>query len=376
MIGNSSNRSRECTTDADPKRARADLKTTVSAGRSKYLENMHTENPAAFCHSHSTVLAPAGSERRTWLVVIITGLTMLVELVAGYWAGSMALVADGWHMATHVGALSLAGMAYWYARRHATSRKFTFGVGKIYALAGYTNAILLGVVAVAMIFESVMRLREPVKIDFNVALPVAVIGLVVNLLSMLVLGAGHHHDHHDHPSTGSGQATHDQEHHEHEHGHDDHHDHGKHEDHNMRGAFLHVAADAFTSVLAIGALLAGMYAGWNFLDPVMGIVGALVILRWGWGLIRSASRALLDVVPNQAMADEIKSEIESIGDSRVSDLHLWELSPGRFGCIVSVVSSAPLDAAEYRKRILEHAEVNHLTVEVTKCLPEVPVLTP
>ncbi len=324
---------------------------------------MHTENPAAFCHSHSAVLAPAGSERRTWLVVFITGLTMLVELVAGYWAGSMALVADGWHMATHVGALSLAGLAYWYARRHATSRKFTFGVGKIYALAGYTNAILLGVVAVAMIFESVMRLREPVKIDFSVALPVAVIGLVVNLLSMLVLGAGHHHGHDEH--------SHDEhEHHEH-HEHEEHsHDHPKHEDHNMRGAFLHVAADAFTSVLAIGALLAGMFAGWDFLDPVMGIVGAVVILRWGSGLIRSASRALLDVVPNQAMADEIKSEIESIGDSRVSDLHLWELSPGRFGCIVSVVSSAPLDAAEYRKRILEHAEVNHLTVEVTRCLPD------
>jgi cation diffusion facilitator family transporter len=323
---------------------------------------MHTENLAAFCHSHSTVLAPAGSERRTWLVVFITGLTMLVELVAGYFAGSMALVADGWHMATHVGALSLAGLAYWYARRHATSRKFTFGVGKIYALAGYTNAILLGVVALAMIVESVLRLREPVKIDFNVALPVAVVGLVVNLLSMLVLGSGHHHghvehehhdhddddhDHHEHPSTDSGHA--------------------KHEDHNMRGAFLHVAADAFTSVLAIGALLAGMFAGWTFLDPVMGIVGALVILRWGFGLIRSASRSLLDVLPSQSMADEIKSEIESIGDSRVSDLHLWELSPGRFGCIVSVVSSNPLDASEYRKRILEHAEVNHLTVEVTRC---------
>ncbi len=323
---------------------------------------MHSENPSVFCHSHSTVLAPAGSERRTWLVVFITGLTMLVELVAGYWAGSMALVADGWHMATHVGALSLAGLAYWYARRHSTSRKFTFGVGKIYALAGYTNAILLGVVAVAMIFESVMRLREPVKIDFNVALPVAVVGLVVNLLSMLVLGSGHHHgqdEHDEHHGHG------DHEHHDHEH-----HEHARHEDHNMRGAFLHVAADAFTSVLAIGALLAGMFAGWDFLDPVMGIVGALVILRWGWGLIRSASRALLDVVPNQHMADEIKSEIESIGDSRVSDLHLWELSPGRFGCIVSVVSSNPLDASEYRKRILEHAEVNHLTVEVTKCAVE------
>lgn len=323
---------------------------------------MHTEDPAAFCHSHSSVLAPVGSERRTWLVVFITGMTMLIELVAGYWAGSMALVADGWHMATHVGALSLAGLAYWYARRHANSRKFTFGVGKIYALAGYTNAILLGVVAVAMIVESALRLREPVQIDFKVALPVAVVGLAVNVLSMLVLGAGHHHGHDEH--------EHD------EHGHHEHHDHARHEDHNMRGAFMHVAADALTSVLAIGALLGAQYAGWNFLDPVMGIVGALVILRWGFGLVRQASRALLDVVPNQAMADEIKSEIESIGDSRVSDLHLWELSPGRFGCIVSVVSSAPLEASEYRKRILEHAQVNHLTVEVTRCPAEHPAATP
>jgi cation diffusion facilitator family transporter len=306
---------------------------------------MHTENPGAFCHSHETGIAPPGHERRTWLVVTLTGLTMVVELVAGYWSGSMALVADGWHMATHVGALTLAGFAYWYARRHAQSRRFTFGVGKVYALAGYTNAILLGVVAAAMIFESVLRLRSPIEIEFDVALPVAVAGLLVNLASMALLGAGHDHDGHQHQD-------------------DD--DHGHH-DHNLRGAFLHVAADAFTSVLAIGALLAGMLAGWMFLDPVMGIVGALVILRWGLGLVKSASRSLLDIVPSQAMADEIRAEVESIGDTRVSDLHLWEIGPGRFGCIVSVVSSSPLEAAEYRSRILKKAGVNHLTVEVTRC---------
>ncbi len=296
------------------------------------------------CHTHDMTLAQASSERRTWLVVAITGVTMLVELVAGYWSGSMALVADGWHMATHVGALTLAGLAYWYARRLARSGKFSFGAGKVYALAGYTNALLLGVVALAMIVESIQRLQEPLNIDFSVALPVAVIGLVVNLASMLVLRGGHHHDHDEH---------------EHDH---DHHEQGQ--DHNLKGAIAHVAADALTSVLAIAALVAAQFAGWTFLDPVMGIVGGAVILRWGLGLIKSSSRALLDAVPSEKIAASIRSRIESIEETRVHDLHLWELAPGRLGCIVSVEAAQPRELSVYRKAILEAARIDHLTVEV------------
>ncbi len=315
---------------------------------------MQAERPDLFRHSHDTTQAHGTSERRTWFVVALTGITMTVELVFGYLSGSMALVADGWHMATHVGALSLAGLAYWYARRHARSHKYTFGGGKIYALAGYTNALLLAVVAVAMIVESVLRLNNPVRIDFTTALPVAVIGLLVNLASMFVLGGDHHH----------GDTQHDG-HHAHDDGHELEHHHA-HTDHNRYGAFLHVAADAFTSVLAILALLAGLFAGWTSLDPIMGIVGAVVILHWGWGLMKSASRTLLDAVSSPETAAKIRAEVESIGDATVSDLHLWELSPGHPACIVSLATSDPLDTEHYKKRILETVRIDHLTVEVTR----------
>jgi cation diffusion facilitator family transporter len=203
----------------------------------------------------------------------------------------MALTADGWHMATHAGALGMSAMAYWFARTRARASSFTFGTGKVYALAGYTSAVVLGLVAVLMLVESVRRLAHPLPIRFGEALPVAVVGLLVNLVSVVLLDADDHHGHHDE--------------HDHAHGHG----HGGH-DHNLRAAYFHVLADAFTSVLAIAALVAGRYAGWTFLDPMMGIVGGLVILKWGVGLCRESAKPLLDVLPSAELADEIRRAVE------------------------------------------------------------------
>ena len=302
---------------------------------------MHTTSIEDFRHAHDFATHHARNERQTWIVVALTGVVMIVELVAGYITGSMALTADGWHMGSHFGALGLAGLAYVYARKHGNSEKFSFGAGKIYALAGYTNALLLGVVAVLMIVESTQRLYQPIPIDFLTALPVAVGGLLINIVSAFLL----HHDHSHH-----------------KHG-----DHHAHVDHNLRAAYLHVLADALTSVTAIVALLTGYFLGWRTMDPIMGIVGAIVILKWGLGLCRSASRQLLDVVPSQDQADTIRKAVESIDDCRVSDLHLWEIAPGRTGCIVSLVTDAPDELDRYRRTIHEATNVHHLTIEVARC---------
>lgn len=307
--------------------------------------NVHTTDIEKYQHSHDFGVTSKRSERRTWFVVALTGLTMVVELFVGYLAGSMALIADGWHMATHMGALSIAGFAYWYARKQSGSGKFTFGPGKVHALAGYTNAVLLAVVAIAMIWESAIRLRDPISIDYLAAIPVAVIGLVVNIVSMIALSGRHHH----------GNDL------------DEDHHHDKHEDHNLRGVFLHVAADALTSVLAIGALATGYLAGWAFLDPVIGIVGALVILKWGWNLMRGASKTLLDATPTNEQEAKIRECIENLDDTRIIDFHLWELAPGHRACIVSLIASDPKPTEFYREKILEVSAPGHLTVEVNHC---------
>jgi cation diffusion facilitator family transporter len=272
---------------------------------------------------------------------------MVAELIVGSITGSMALLADGWHMATHAGALALTLFAYWYARTHAQNEAYTFGTGKVYGLAGYTSGIVLGVVALWMMVESVRRLVEHPSIDYADALPVAVIGLVVNVLSLVLLGKDHHH--------------------EHEHEHDHEHGHGKAHDHNLRAAYLHVLADALTSVLAIGALLLGNAYGWWFLDPAMGIVGGVLIARWSFGLCRDASRQLLDAVPSPEMARRILARLETIDDVKVADLHLWEIAPGRRGCIVSLVTGEPRETAYYRDVILGEVPLAHLTVEVHRC---------
>lgn len=282
-------------------------------------------------------LAPRRRERGVQLVVLLTAAMMGVEIVVGYATNSMALLADGWHMATHVGALGLASAAYWVSRRFAGHRAFAFGTGKVRGLAGYTSAVALGLVAVAMVVESVERLLHPHVIDFVSSLPVAVLGLIVNLVSVFLL-------------------------HAHEDDHDDEHEH----DHNHRAAFMHVVADTFTSALAIAALLAGRFLGWSWLDAVSGVVGGLVILKWGAGLSRSAAFELLDVSPSSAVEDEIRGVLEALDDVRVRDLHVWSLGGGAKSCVVTLVTAAPQDTRCYREALARFA-LAHLTIEVQRC---------
>ncbi|MCG2766362.1 MAG: CDF family Co(II)/Ni(II) efflux transporter DmeF [Desulfarculaceae bacterium] len=281
-------------------------------------------------------------------MIALTAVMMVIEVTGGIIFGSMALLADGWHMASHAAALSITALGYLVARRHAADPRFCFGTGKVGELAGFASALLLGFIAVFMAYESVLRLVSPVTIAFNQAIWVAVIGLVVNLVSALMLKEGHHdhghsHDHHD----------------EHDHGHDHSHD----TDHNLKSAYMHVVADALTSVLAIVALSAGMFWGWVWLDPMMGIVGAVVIARWSWGLLRDTGRVLLDMNLSPDLEQRIRQTLEDGGD-RVSDLHLWRLGPGHLGAIVSIVSGDPQPNAVYRDKLAAFDQISHLTVEV------------
>jgi cation diffusion facilitator family transporter len=272
-------------------------------------------------------------ERGVQLVVLLTAVMMGVEIVVGYATNSMALLADGWHMATHVGALGLASGAYWVSRRFAGHRAFVFGTGKVHALAGYTSAVALGLVAVAMVVESAQRLLRPNVIDFVSSLPVAVLGLVVNLASVVLLHA--HADDHE-------------------------------PDHNHRAAFMHVVADTFTSALAIAALLTGRFLGWTWLDAVSGIVGGLVILKWSAELSRGAAFELLDVSPSPALEAEIRGVLESLDDVQVRELRVWSLGGGAKSCVVTVVTAAPRDARSYREALTRFA-LAHLTIEVQRC---------
>lgn len=320
---------------------------------------MHEHSIDEYQHNHDHSGSTEHHEARTRWVVVLTALMMVGELVVGTLTNSMALTADGWHMATHAGALGMSAAAYWFARTRARESSFTFGTGKVYALAGYTSAVVLGLVAVLMLVESCRRLAHPLPIHFVEALPVAVLGLLVNLASVKLL----HHDDHGH-----GEHEDHEDHHSHEDPHD-HHGRGGHgaTDHNLRAAYFHVLADAFTSVLAIAALVGGRYAGWTFLDPAMGIVGGLVILKWGVALCRDSARQLLDVVPSKQTIDAIRARVEELDDARVADLHLWEIGPGRNGCIVSLVTAVPREAAFYRNAILAVSDLAHLTVEVHRC---------
>jgi cation diffusion facilitator family transporter len=277
----------------------------------------------------------------------------------------MALVADGGHMSTHAAALAIAALAYRFARRHAHDPRFSFGTGKVGELAAFSSAIILALIALLIGYESVVRLMNPVSIQFGEATVVAVIGLAVNLASAWLLAGDHHgHHHHDHGHHYGHEHHHDHEDHHHGHTHGDHHHHGG--DTNIRAAYLHVLADALTSVLAIVALLAGRFYGWTWLDPVMGVVGAIVIAQWSWGLIRTAGATLLDTVPDQGLAQSVREQIE-IGEDRVTDLHLWRLGPGHAGLIVSVVSDAPQSPDVYKQRLSGIEGLSHVTVEVHAC---------
>lgn len=282
--------------------------------------------------------------RRTLWVVGLTAVTMVGEIVAGYLTGSMALLADGFHMATHAGALTVAALAYLYARKHAHDRRYSFGTGKVGDLAGFASALVLGMVSLGIAFESILRLFQPQAVAFTEATIVAVIGLIINLLSALLLGHGHDHGHH--------------------HGHDHHHEH-EHEhphgsaDNNLRAAYVHVLTDALTSILAIVALLAGRFAGWWWLDPLMGVVGAVVIARWAWSLVKDTSGVLLDRSDAQLEA-EIRACVETDGTT-LTDLHVWRIGPSAWAAIVS--TEGPADSATIRTRLTPVHEIQHLTVE-------------
>jgi cation diffusion facilitator family transporter len=292
-------------------------------------------------------------ERRTRWVVALTAVMMVGELIVGHLTGSTALTADGWHMGTHVGALGLSLLAYWYARTHARHDAFSFGTGKIYALAGFTSGVLLAIVALWLMKEGVERLFTKPEVSYDEALPVAGLGLIVNLVSALLLGHRHHYGHH----------------HDHDHDHEHHHDEpvAGTLDFNLRAAYIHILADALTSLLAIGALSAGKFAGIWYLDPAMGIVGGIVIVSWAINLCLQAGRQLLDVVASPVDEDTVRKELEAIDDVKVADLHVWELGPGRRSCIVSIVTAQPRDISYYRDAVLRALDVAHLTIEVHQC---------
>ncbi|MCQ3002503.1 CDF family Co(II)/Ni(II) efflux transporter DmeF [Pseudomonas syringae] len=307
------------------------------------MSNLHAD----YAHDH-VFLGSSHDEnaKRTLWVVALTVVMMVAEIAAGYITGSMALLADGFHMATHAGALGIAAAAYSYAKRHAASAQYSFGTGKVGDLGGFASALILGLVAIGIGVESVVRLFEPTQVAFGTATWIAVVGLIVNIVSALLLSGGHNHHHgHDHG---------------HDHGHT-HHAHGQ--DNNLRSAYVHVLADALTSVLAIAALLAGRYLGWVWLDPVMGIVGALVIARWSWSLIRTTSGVLLDRT-DEHVAQEIRDIIEQSGDTKITDLHVWQVGPEARAAIVSVVGNASVTADMIRARLAPVHEVTHLTVEL------------
>ncbi len=316
---------------------------------------MHSHSIIPWTHAHSFLGAHHGEhERRTWSVVALTAAMMVAEIVGGTLFGSIALIADGWHMATHVAALAIAGLAYLFARRHAQDARFSLGTGKFGELAAFASAIILGIVALGIGYELVLRLFNPVIIHFREAVPIATLGLCVNLASAWLLREDHGHAH----------ADRDHAHHDHAH-HD--HDHGAHRhDTNFRAAYMHVLADALVSVLTIAGLSAAWAFGWGFMDPLVGLVGMVVIASWALSLIRTAGRVLLDTVPDPALAQRIRERIETGGD-RVADLHLWQLGPGHAAVIASIVSNAPQAPSVYKERLEGLAGLSHVTIEVNEC---------
>jgi cation diffusion facilitator family transporter len=314
---------------------------------------MHAESLDSWRHEHVFLGEHhARNERRSWAVVALCGAMMIAEIIGGWLWGSMALIADGLHMSTHAGALVIAAFAYAYARRHARDERFTFGTGKLGDLAAFASAIVLAAIALLIGYESIERLVHPVPIAFDQAIPLAALGLGVNLLSAWLL-----HDGRDH----AGEDAH-------EHAHDGEHGHHHHDaDHNLRAAYVHVMADAAVSVLALIGLGAGRLLGWVWMDPMMGIVGMLVIANWSWNLVRVSGAVLLDMRPADGLAAEIAQRLEAGPHDRISDLHLWRVGPGHNAAVVSLVSDCPEPPASYKARLAGIAGLSHVTVEVQAC---------
>jgi cation diffusion facilitator family transporter len=311
---------------------------------------MHRSEQSQFRHSHDFGYDFSRAERRTRAVIAITIVMMLLEITAGILSHSMALLADGWHMSTHAIAFIIAAIAYYFTRRHAADARFTFGTGKIGVLGGFSSAIVLSIIALAMAGESVHRLFSPLSIHFNEAIGIAALGLCVNLVCAFLLKDDPHHQHshgHDHGAAGGHSHRHDL---------------------NLRAAYVHVLADAFTSVLAISALTSGKFFGWSWLDPVVGIVGSGVVFSWAYTLLRDTGTVLLDVTPESSdLPKVIREGIESDGDSIVTDLHIWQVSSGKFAAIVSIVAHQPKSCEEYRALLAEHEELVHVTIETQQC---------
>ena len=297
---------------------------------------MHTHSVKQWQHRHDRLSDTHRSETNTRRVVVIAFCMMVVEIGAGWLYGSMALLADGWHMGTHVAALGIALYAYRYARMHQYDRRYSFGTGKVKVLGGFTGAIVLIFVAGFMAWESVNRLFVPEIIQFDEAIGVAVLGLVVNVVSASMLKDHHHHDGHQH-------------------------------DPNMRAAYLHVLTDALTSVLAIVALALGKVVGWGWMDPMMGVVGAVIIVRWTYGLLRDTTSILLDSAQDPDKVEALRATIEEVGDCMVVDLHLWRIEASQYAVICSLVTHNPRSPDYYKERISAVVEGAHITVEVNRC---------
>jgi cation diffusion facilitator family transporter len=312
---------------------------------------MHRADHSRFRHSHNFALDSSAAERRTRIVIAITAAMMVLEISAGIAFNSMALLADGWHMGTHVTAFLITALAYYFSRRHAANPLHSFGTAKIGVLGGFASAVVLAVIALLMAGESVHRFFAPLSIHFNEAIGIATLGLFVNLTCAFVLTHDHNHGHsHAHG------------------GHDHHQDRHHHHDLNLRAAYVHVLADAFTSVTAISALLAGKFFAWSWLDPAVGILGSGVVMSWAYSLIRDTSGILLDRTPASSdLPEEIRRAVESDGDSIVTDLHVWQVGVGKFAAIVSIVAHEPKSSDEYRELLREHEELVHVTIETQHC---------
>ena len=331
---------------------------------------MHSQSLSSWQHDHVFLGERHGrNENRTWIVVLITLAMMAVEIVGGSIFQSMALVADGWHMATHAAALAIAAFGYRFARQHLHDSRFSFGTGKFGELAAFTSAISLALVAIFIAVESVDRLLNPVAIRFNEAIAIAVVGLAVNLLCAWLLRDDHHHHGHSDRHRHGGHGHEDR--HEHRHGDHAHHDHiHRHghaaHDHNLRAAYIHVLSDALTSILAIVALVTARAKGWVWMDAAVGIVGAGVIAVWAASLIRASGAVLLDMVPDPSLLRQARARLEIDGD-RVSDLHLWRLGPGHSALIAVIVSDTPEAPEFYKRRLAGLSGLSHVTIEVQAC---------
>ncbi|WNO08382.1 CDF family Co(II)/Ni(II) efflux transporter DmeF [Teredinibacter sp. KSP-S5-2] len=302
---------------------------------------MHFHSINKWQHSHNFSLLNKEGEKRTFWVLCLTAVTMVAEIVAGTVYGSMALLADGWHMGTHVAAFLIALFAYRYARNHANDPMYTFGTGKVNMLGGFASAVALSIVALMMLVESIQRLLSPQDIQFDQAIVVAVVGLVINLVSALLLKDSDHHDH--------------------DHGDNHHHD------HNLKAAYIHVLADALTSVLAIAALIVGKMLGWLWFDAVMGIVGGLIIIRWSVTLVKQTSPVLLDASIEKEYEANIIKTIESDEDNKISDIHVWKVGADDYAAIIAVVTHHPHTADHYKMLLRNFAKLSHITVEVNVC---------